>query len=193
MDAITLLQTRNSISQLSEPGPGEETLEIMLRSALRAPDHARLRPWRFLTIRGEARRRLGQLFVDAAQQRRSRAGESPLSAQERDKLAAKALRAPLIIVVIATLRDHPKVPAVEQLLSAGCAAHSILLAAQAQGFAGIWRTGSNAYDGRVRQGLGLSTSEEIIGYLYLGTASVNPKPLAQLSVEDFVADWEGNA
>lgn len=193
MDAITLLQTRNSVSQLCDPAPDREALDTMLRSALRAPDHARLRPWRFVAIRGDARHKLGQLFVRAAQQRRSRAGEPPMSAQEEEKMASKALRAPLIVLVIATLQEHPKVPVIEQLLSAGCAAHAILLAAQAQGFGGIWRTGANAYDATVKQGLGMVPAEEIVGYLYLGTVSGNPKPLAKLAIDDYLVEWEGGA
>ena len=37
------------------------------------------------------------------------------------------LRAPLLIVVICRLSDHPKVPHQEQVLSAGCAAQALLL------------------------------------------------------------------
>ena len=191
MDALTLLHSRNSAPKLTEPAPTGEALENMLKAALRAPDHARLQPWRFLTIQGEARARLGELFVGAEQLRLAAAGEPPMERDACDRLAAKALRAPLIIVVIAALKEHPKVPALEQLLSAGCAAHGILLAAHAQGYAGIWRTGGNAYDPEVKRGLGLSETEEIVGYLYLGTLDGGYKPLKNLPVEDFCQSWTG--
>lgn len=191
MDALTLLHTRNSVAKLVEPAPAGEVLQQIFKAALRAPDHAWLRPWRFLTIAGQARNRLGELFVSAAQVRLAEAGEPAMSMEACDKLAAKAYRAPLIIVVIASFKPHPKVPPVEQLLSAGCAAHSILLAAQALGFGGIWRTGNNAYDDNIRRGLGLEPGEEVVGYLYLGTAEGSAKPLRELSVADFVQDWTG--
>ena len=83
-------------------------------------------------------------------------------------------------------------PKVEQLISAGCAAHAILLAAHAHGFAGVWRTGGNAYDEKVRQGMGLSADQEIVGFLYLGTIDGNYKPLPALAIEDFCQSWGGS-
>ncbi|MCP3906844.1 MAG: nitroreductase [Oceanicoccus sp.] len=190
MDALTLLHSRNSAPRLREPAPEGEALENMFKAALRAPDHAWLRPWRFLTITGDSRHELGQLFVTATQQRREQAGEPAMTAEEITKLTAKPLRAPLIITVIASIKEHPKVPAVEQVISAGCAAHGLLLAAHAQGFAGVWRTGSNVADPTVMQGLGLQPHEEIIGFLYFGTVDGNYKTLRELTVDDYKQSWK---
>ena len=87
------------------------------------------------------------------------------------------------------ISEHPKVPAVEQRLSAGCAAHSLLLAAEAQGYAGIWRTGDAAFDRRVMDALGLAANEEIIGFLYIGTRDGKTKSLPDLAHDDFVSQW----
>lgn len=192
MDAISLLHSRNSAPKLCAPAPSGEVLNDLFRAALRAPDHARLRPWRFLTIAGDARNKLGAIFAEAGNQRNLDQQQPPLSQQERDKLAAKTLRAPLIVVVIATIREHPKVPEIEQLLSAGCAAHAILLAAHAHGFAGIWRTGDNAFDPYVQRQLGLSTNEQLVGFVYLGSLEGAYKPLKQLAINDFFQSWEAS-
>ncbi len=191
MDALTLLHTRNSSPKLCEPAPDEEALHNMLKAALRSPDHSRLRPWRFLTIAGENRLKFGQLMVEATRARKSQSGEAAMSVEEEQKLANKALRAPLIMVVIAVLKDHPKVPEIEQVISAGCAAHGILLAAHAEGFAGIWRTGANAYDEVVEAGLGLNSNEKIVGFLYLGTVDGNYKTLREMPAEEFCQPWTG--
>ncbi len=192
MDALTLLQTRNSAAKLVAPAPSGDVLDRILKTAQRAPDHARLRPWRLLTIQGEALDKLGELFVSAAQVRRAEAGEPAMDQEACDKLAAKPHRAPMIVVVIASIVEHPKVPPVEQRLCAGCAAHNILLAAHAEGFAGMWRTGANAYDDEIRRGLGLGEREEIIAYLYLGTLDGSPKPLREIDVEEYCQAWNGN-
>lgn len=189
MDAITLLHTRNSSAKLTEPAPQGDALNNILQAALRAPDHARLRPWRFLMIEGAARNDLGALFVEAASRRCENIGEAAMSNEQLEKIAAKALRAPLIVVVIATIKQHPKVPAIEQVLSAGCAAHGILLAAHALGFAGIWRTGANAFDKTVMQGLGLADNEQIVSFIYLGSAAGKSKPVSELSVSEFYQPW----
>lgn len=184
MDALSLLNNRNSEPKLSEPGPNHDTLHRILSAALRAPDHGKLRPWRFLLIVGKSRHRLGDLFAEALRLR------DPAASPEAIKKNLDApLRAPVIVAVIARLQDHPKVPKVEQLLSAGCAAHSILLAAQAVGYGAIWRTGDNCYDPVVKEGLGLAPNEEIVGYIYIGSPVGVPKVTEPLRVEDFVTQW----
>ena len=166
------------------PAPAGESLELILQAAMRAPDHARLRPWRFLLLEGEAREKLGALYAEAA------ALESTdVSAAALNKLRQQPLRAPLLVVIIASITEHPKVPREEQLISAGCAAHSMLLAAQAQGFGGIWRTGANAYNAHVKTGLGLADNEEIVGFLYLGSLNGSVKSLPQMSSADFCRHW----
>lgn len=186
MDALTLLHSRNSAPRLTTPAPSAEVLERFFGAALRAPDHARLRPWRFLTVTGNARHQLGDLFAKAALQRNPSASDAEL-----DKCRQQPLRAPMLIIVIAPIQEHPKVPRDEQLLSAGCAAHGILLAAHAEGFAGVWRTGVNATDPVVKAGLGLAANEELVAYLYIGTIDGNYKALPELSTQDFVSDWKG--
>lgn len=186
MDALTLLHERNSAPKLCEPGPDPETLASMLRAAMRAPDHANLRPWRFLLIQGDARASLGKLFADALQARNPDATEPELT-----KAAAKALRAPLVIAVVVRYTEHPKVPFIEQQLSAGCAAQSLLLAAEALGYAGIWRTGANAFDDNVMRGLGLAANESLVGFLYVGTRDGRAKPLPDHKPQDFAEVWQG--
>lgn len=181
---LQFLQSRNSAPRLVEPAPAGEELEQIFQSALRAPDHARLRPWRFITIRGERRNAFGAVLEQTLLQREPGADEST-----REKARNAPLRAPMLVVVVARLREHPKVPLVEQRLSAACAAHGLLLAAEASGYAGIWRTGAPAFDRSVMDALGLAAGEEIIGFIYLGTREGTPKPLPSLDTGEFVSSW----
>ena len=95
----------------------------------------------------------------------------------------------LLVVVVARLSQHPKVPATEQRLSAGCAAQGVLLAAEACGYAGIWRTGDSAFDRNVMSALGLDASEEIIAFVYLGSRAGKAKPIPELDTAAFVSSW----
>jgi len=147
MDAFDLLLNRVSVTRLVDPAPTAAQLELMFRAALRAPDHGQLRPWRFLTIEGEAREHLGELLAEALRQRQPDASDEVLH-----KPRKMPLRAPLLVAVIACPVTHPKVPEVEQLLAVGCAAHGLLLAAHAQGLGAVWRTGEFAYDRYVAGG-----------------------------------------
>jgi nitroreductase len=185
--ALSFLQQRNSQSRLALPAPSAQELTEIIKAAVRAPDHARLQPWRFLMIDGDARLELGALFVEA--QLRVEPG---LSTEKQQKLLNNPLRAPLIITVIAKVVEHAKVPAIEQLLSAGCAALNILLAVEALGYAGIWRTGDMAYDDFVQQKLGLDDMETIIGFLYVGTPEGDPKPLNDIDITPLISYWPVN-
>ena len=186
MDALTALQTRNSAPSLIDPAPGPEALEAIFAAALRAPDHARLRPWRFLVVEGEARHRLGERLAMVASEANPGIGE-----QETLKLRNAPLRAPLVVIVAARLQESPKVPEIEQLLSAGCAAHAVLLASHALGFGAIWRTGPVTYLPGLNPALGLAENERVVAFLYLGTVAGTPKPLPQHDFDDFIASWEG--
>ncbi len=164
MDLTTAIQTRASVGALTEPAPEGAALMRLLEAGAAAPDHGRLRPWRFILVRGAARERLGAVFA-AALARAEPEATAPLLERER----AKPLRAPLILVVAAHVVAHPKVPAIEQILAAGAAAQNILLAAHAAGFGAMWRTGEPAYDEGVKAALGLAPEDAVVGFLYLGT------------------------
>ena len=77
----------------------------------------------------------------------------------------------MIIVVVASITDNPKIPEIEQILSAGCAAQHIQLACRQLGFGSIWLTGDNSYDMNVYEALGLDINERVIGFIYVGTAN----------------------
>jgi nitroreductase len=184
MNALEALHTRTSCSRLTEPAPTSAQLDNIYKAALRAADHALLTPWRFLCIRGESLDKLGDLFVSAATE-----ADPTLSETKIASIRLKPRRAPLIIVVVTQHQDHPKVPAIEMDLSAGAATQNMLLAAHAQNLGGMWRTGSMAYNQRVKKGLGLSDNENITGFLYLGSRSVPPRKLKHPLPTDYFMDW----
>jgi nitroreductase len=184
MEAIELLRSRHSASKLGAPAPSAEAVEAMLEAAARAPDHGRLQPWRLILIEGDARVSFGEILAASLTRRNPLAGDQAL-AREREK----ALRAPLIIVVATRCDRSAKVPVVEQVVSAGCAAHGLMLAAFAQELGAMWRTGEAAYDEMVKGALGIGSDDLIIGFIYVGTGEgglpSQPRPV----VEEFVHRW----
>lgn len=185
MDAMTLLHERSSMGKLTGPPPSPEQLEAIYRAALRAPDHKELRPWRFIEFSGEGLARLGELFAEAEFREDPHSEDATLDAARK-----KPLRAPMIIAVIARVTpDIPKVPKIEQVISAGCAAHGIMLAAHALGLGAMWRSGKYAFDPTVRKGLGLGEDDEIVAFLYLGQLAGRHKPLAEHRIDDFLEHW----
>jgi nitroreductase len=182
MQAIDALLVRRSARALTDPAPDEAALALMFSCAVRAPDHGRLRPWRFVVVRDEARGRFGELLADHLRRTHAQVSEETL---ERERL--KAFRAPLIVVVAAHCNAAVKVPVIEQTLSAGAAAHALMLAAFALGFNAMWKTGGPAYDAVVKGGLGLGAEDAIVGFLYVGTEP-DRAPLAPAEWRDLVRD-----
>jgi nitroreductase len=186
MHAIDALLKRRSAKVLADPAPDAGALELLLECASRAPDHGRLRPWRFVVIRGAARERLGELMAEQLRRKQPTASAEALQRERQ-----KALRAPLIVVVAAALNATAKVPEIEQIIAAGAAAQNMMLAATALGFAAMWKTGDAAYDETVKVGLGLSARDAIVAFLYLGTASPDSvPPPARGQWQDRVVYWQ---
>ncbi len=183
------LQQRQSTPAdlLGDPAPDDNQIAEIIKAGMAAPDHARLKPWRFIVIRGEARQKLGDLFVEATSRR-----EPDMPADKLEKQRGKPLRSPLIIASVATItEDHPKTPVVEQILSAGAATQLMQLAATALGFGSIWLTGPNAADDSVKSALGIKPGDELVGFLYIGTARNKKPPADQAKLADHVSYWNG--
>lgn len=183
MELLEALASRQSCARLTGPAPTTEQLEQIYAAAFRAPDHARLRPWRFICIEGEGLNALGDLFVQASEQ------EAELSEAKRTKLANMPLRAPMMLVAYAKVQEHIKVPRTEQIISTAAATQNILLAAYGLGLGAMWRTGDLARNSIVKQGLGLDNDDELLGFIYLGQPDTEPKQIAKLDSADYVTQW----
>lgn len=183
MDTLTALTQRVSVPRLTEPGPTPEQVRQLLAAAIRAPDHGMLRPWRFIVLEGADRERLGDIMEWRLLKRQPDADR-----KARDKLRAKALRAPTLIVAVAEITEHHKVPAWEQVLAVGAAVQNIMVAAHALGLGAMWRTGDLANDPSVKARLGFADKDQVVGFIYLGTPAVAPKALPDETPEQFLRE-----
>lgn len=150
-------------SGFTDEGPDAAALEQILQAGMSAPDHGGLQPWRYITIAGDARNRLGDLFAAAVQ-----ADDPGASTEALANARSRPLRAPLIVAVVAAQTPGLAVPLDEQLLAAGASAHQIVLAAGALGYGAVWLSGPFSYHPLVREGLGVQDSEKIAGMVYIG-------------------------
>ena len=162
MDALDLLINRRSASRLAAPAPTGTALDNILRAGMRAPDHGTLQPWRFSVIENEGLERFSALLEKAAR-------DDQMDQKAIDKAQQAPFRAPMIITVVAHCEEHPKVPHWEQVVSAGCAVMAMQMAAAAQGFNGIWRSGAWTEHAAVRDAFHCRERDVIVGFLYLGT------------------------
>ncbi|MEO0982851.1 MAG: nitroreductase [Pseudomonadota bacterium] len=186
--ARRLLALRRSAGKqtLRDPGPTPSEVDELLRVAMRAPDHRRLEPWRFIVIEGEARAAFGEAIVEIARQKDPAPGEAELAEDGR-----RPLRAPVVVAVVSSPDPDHKTPVWEQELSAGAVCQNLLLAANAAGWAGVWLSEWIAYDREVATLLGLSEQERVAGFVYLGTASATPPERPRPAPAAKIARWRG--
>jgi nitroreductase len=188
--SLRLLLSRSSVAPktLVAPGPSVEEVHLLVASALTAPDHAALRPCRFIAIEGYGRQQLSRAFVEIRRRRNAGIRSAELAMTWR-----KTMRAPTLIAVVARLEDsHPKVPLHEQYISVGAAIQGLMLAAHALGYGAIMLSGNRARDPLVHSLFGLAPAERMIGFVSIGTPSKKILPKIRPEPSDHLEFWGGD-
>ena len=185
MNSLDFLQSRRSVPsrQLGEPGPSKQQRDELFAAAVRVPDHGKLTPWRLVVIEREAKSRLGERLAQIHLRKEPNLADSQLQ-KDRDRFSF----APLIVAVIARIDEHDsKVPAQEQLLSAGCVAYNLLLGAQALGFGAQWLTGWSCYDRDAAALFDAAENEHLIAYIHIGTVKEEAPERTRPALADIVS------
>ncbi|TDW29489.1 nitroreductase [Cryobacterium psychrophilum] len=170
---LEAVRTRRSHSQVTAIAPSHAELLPLVAAAARAADHASLRPWRLIELRGDARDRLGQAFVQAA----GLTGDAAL------KQAGKPLRAGLLLAIVACRQPSEKVEEWEQEAAAAGVAHLLTLLLSEAGWGVMWRSGPYTRADAVRRMHGLRDSEQLLGWLYVGAVPADCKPAHRTPID----------
>ncbi len=186
--ALQLLLTRYSVSAkyLGPPGPSQEEIWAMAMAALRAPDHAKLIPFRFVVIRGDGLEHLADLFEDYGR-RKGKSGEA--LAAER----TRATQAPVVIAVVARIDPgNTDVPQSEQWACVGGAISNALTALHFMGYAGKMLSGVRAGDPAIAAAF-CRAGETLVGWIAAGTPKGPPKARGETDPCCILSDFEGSA
>lgn len=152
---------------LQQPAPNRDQVTQLLTLAARVPDHGKLEPWRFIVLSRETLDRLAPIL----RQQVLEAGQDQAAADK----AEAAFASPLIVAVIFSPVDSPKVPEWEQFLSAGAVCLGLVNAALASGWGAAWLTGFAALNPDFgRNYLDLAENERIAGLIHIGTRGETP-------------------
>lgn len=181
---LRLLLTRYSVSakHLGPPGPSDEHLQVMALAALRAPDHNKLIPFRFVVSRDAGLEKLADLFEDYGR-RRGKSGEALALERER------ATQAPVVIAVIAHITgDDPEVPAFEQWATVGGAISNALTALHLMGFAGKMVAGHRATDPGILAAY-CREGETLVGWIAAGTPKGDVTPRGDIDPAGILGEF----
>jgi nitroreductase len=183
---IDFLTTRRSTvaRMMDEPGPSDDEMKKIMEAGMRVPDHGRLTPWRFIVIRGDARDTIGNVIADAFKRNNPDAIEEQIEIEQE-----RLTRAPVVIAVVSRVQKEHKIPEWEQVLSAGAACQTMLIAAQSMGYAAQWLTEWYAYDDDVKVAIGAEAGDEIAGFVYLGTGTGKLSDRARPEYDNIVSEW----
>ncbi len=184
-EMIGWINSRRSMGNLDTPAPTQAQIETAIECAATAPDHKKLRPWRFIVTQGNARYELGKALVTAAQAKAVQEGDT-LSEKDIAKTQAMPLRAPVIITVVTKIQEHKKVPAFEQMLSAGAAVQNLILALKAQGFSTVWRTGLLCNEPAVKSYFDVGPDDYVTAFVYTGTSPKNEPARKPIDIESLL-------
>ena len=179
MDVFEAIQSRYSQGKVKPDPVPRELIEKLLDAAVQAPNHYKVRPWRFVVLPGDGLIRLGNVMAASQQARHP---EFPPEAF--DKCRAVPLRAPVVIAVGVDKPGEAKVLEIENVAASAAAIQNLLLAAHAMGLGAKWRTGEWARDPLIKEFLGFEPDQHIIGFIYLGYPEFLAEPTPRPSFED---------
>lgn len=187
MTPMEMLLSRASKDNLREPAPSAAQLADVLAAAMRAPDHGKLRPWRYVLIEGDARPLAAERIVASMLRLDPNAPEAKL-AKRRSRFSTM----PLVIALGMHLRPDNKIPLWEQEMAVAAATMNILNALHATGFGGVWVSGDITEDPVLAAELGFATPHKLAGFLFVGTPAEEREPPRRPDPAQFTAHWTGS-
>lgn len=160
--ALAAVRRRKSRSKVTDQAPTHAELAELVQAAAGVADHSKLRPWRLIELRGDARTRLGEALAAAE--------AAPEAADERTiaRFVAKSERAPLLLAIVSSPVPSLKVPVWEQEAVASGVAHMLSLLLDEAGWGVLWRTGLLTRTAEVARAHRLAPNEVLLGWLYIG-------------------------
>ena len=187
-DLRAYLETRRTVpsAKLGAPGPDDDQIQALLTIASRVPDHGKLAPWRFVVLKGDARAVAGRMVGEAY------AGAHPDADPARLEKEARPFEpSPLVIAVVSTATEHPKIPIWEQQLAAGAVCLNLMHGAHALGFSAQWLTGWSCFNDAGKAVLGVDSAEQIAGFIHIGTPTEAPVERGRPDIAERTVVWSG--
>ena len=163
MDILEAIHSRHMQAKVKQDVVPRELVEKLLSAAVQAPNHYKVRPWRFVVLTGKGLDKLGDVFAASLHDQKP-----DLPQEALDKTRAFPHRAPLVIAVGVDKPSEEKVLEIENIVAVAAACQNLLLAAHAEGLGVKWRTGEWANDVKVKEFLGFSADQHLIAFLYVG-------------------------
>ena len=149
----------------------DEDLETIISAGIRVPDHGALNPWKIIVIKGDKLKLIDEEVILPEFKK-----ENPNASQENLEIESKRLqRASVVLAVLSTPVEHPKIPNWEMVLSSGAVCMNLLSCAQSLGYAAQWLTEWYSYNNKMLEYLGGRLNiDRVSGFIYIGHKAEEP-------------------
>ena len=148
----------------SEP-INDADLKTILDAGIRVPDHGALNPWKVIVINKKKQKIIDEQIILSEYKK-----ENPEANEHHLQIEANRLqRGSVVLAVLSTPVEHPKIPNWEMVLSSGAVCMNLLSCAQSLGYAAQWLTEWYAYNEKILEYLGGRPNiDKISGFIYIG-------------------------
>jgi len=166
------LQSRSVLARKMLPKKiPDNDLNQILAAGIRVPDHGALNPWKIHVIKDDKLKFIDEnIILNEFKKENPNATEIQLETESK-----RFQRASVILAVLSTPVEHPKIPKWEMTLSSGAVCMNLLSCAQSLGYAAQWLTEWYAYNNKMLKYLGGRVKiDKISGFIYLGYVVEQP-------------------
>tara|TARA_Y100000591_G_C21695082_1_gene625221 strand:+ start:107 stop:676 length:570 start_codon:yes stop_codon:yes gene_type:complete len=166
------LKRRSVLAKKMQNNPiNEDDLETIVNAGIRVPDHGALNPWKIKIIKGNKLKIIDEEVILSEFKQKN-----PEASSESIEIESKRFqRASVVIAVLSTPVEHPRIPNWEMVLSSGAVCMNLLSCAQSLGYAAQWLTEWYSYNEKMLEYLGgRSGIDRISGFIYIGHKSEEP-------------------
>ena len=162
-----IVQTRRSIkpADMNSKKIAKAVIKQLLELADWAPTHATTEPWRFLVYEQEA---LAKFCADHAELYKAHTPAEKFTVGKYENLLHIADKVSHLVLVYMKRTEGATIPALEEMAAVAAAIENLLLGAASLDIAALWSTGGMAHHPSMKDYLGLTNEDKVMGLLYLG-------------------------
>lgn len=166
-----LIQDRRTIypEQFSERKVHREQIEMLLESARWAPTHKLTQPWNFKVFMEAGIEKFATWHAETYKQITP---AEAFSEMKYNTLKNRPLKASAVIVVSMKRDANQSIPEIEEIAAVGCAVQNMHLTATAAGLGFYWGTGGLTFHPKMKEFLGLSEADKVMGLLFVGYPAI---------------------
>ena len=184
MDTNFFSKRRSVLARkMSSKSIPDKDLDKILAAGIRVPDHGALNPWKIFVIKAEKLKLIDEnIILSEFKKENPNANEIQLENESK-----RFQRASIILAVLSTPVEHPKIPEWEMTLSSGAVCMNLLSCAQSLGYAAQWLTEWYAYNTKMLEFLGAKKDlDKISGFIYIGHKTEEPNERRRPEVDKVI-------